>query len=185
MARTLDQWEKELGAAAPAFVREMRRVLVAAAGDTTAAAKLNATVGPKVRSGLLRSSIRSFVRRGPELVLQAGESGKVRYAAAQEYGAVIRPVRSRYLAIPLPAARTNTGVARYPGPRSVPGLFFIRSKAGNRLLVVKSAKGITPMFVLKDSVTIKKQPYLRPALDETAKSLRPALQAALATAVLP
>jgi hypothetical protein len=132
----------------------------------------------------LRSSIRSFVRRGPELVLTAGNR-QVKYARTQEFGARIQAKRSRYLAIPLDAARTAAGVARWPGPRSVPGLFFIRSKAGNPLLVVRDGDGIRPMFALKERVTIKAQPYMRPAMGIVRKSLRPDLLAAVSLSVLP
>lgn len=70
---------------------------------------------------------------------------------------VIKPVSAKMLAIPLNAAKTAAGVARYKSPRDVPGLHLIKSKAGNLLLVKTIGKGkgkIIPMFVLKSMVTV-------------------------------
>lgn len=184
MAKSVEDWDKHLAPAVARLQAEMKKALIRASFIATKEAKLRATTGPKVRSGRLRASIRAFVRRGPELVLQAG-SGRVKYARTQEFGATIQAKRSRYLAIPLEAARTGAGVARWPGPRSVPGLFFIRSKAGNPLLVVRDGDGIRPMFALKERVTIKAQPFLRPAMALARKSLRPGLRDAMRTVVLP
>ena len=56
------------------------------------------------------------VFRGPALA----------YAAAQEHGAHVVPVRARYLAMPVGDALTASGVARYKSPRDFPGrLVFV------------------------------------------------------------
>lgn len=92
------------------------------------------------------------------------------YPRILEYGGTIRPVHKQWLTIPLGANKTRAGVSRasasytgaesgYFGPSTAfqEGTFFIRSKAGN-LLLVKDApgtqSGFEPMFVLKKSVTI-------------------------------
>ena len=188
MPKTVFDWDAHLAKAAKTFEIALRKELIIASLIAVKEAKLNATKSPKVRSGRLRSSIVSEVRKGakgPEMALKAGSGQGVRYAAQREYGGTITPVRSRYLTIPLDAALTGAGVARYPSARSVPGLFLIRSLAGNLLLVQKVPGGIQPMYVLKDSVTQRAQPYLRPALQVAFESLSPKLAAAVTTAVLP
>ena len=95
----------------------------------------------KRRTGNLAASINSRVeQRGRDIVGKVG-TNKV-YAAAQEYGATIKPMRAKFLAIPKPEGLTGTGVARYT-PRQRPDMFFY----------VKS-------------VTIPERPYLRRALSE-------------------
>lgn len=70
-------------------------------------------------------------------------SGGVPYARIQEQGGIIRPVKARFLAIPLEANKTAAGVARYPSPRafisSHPGqTFFLRTDQGKLLLMWKN-----------------------------------------------
>lgn len=67
-----------------------------------------------VASGL--PGFRVGIFRGPAL----------KYAAVQEYGATILPVRAKYLAMPVGEALTPAGVARWKSPRDFPGrLVFI------------------------------------------------------------
>ena len=118
------------------------------------------------RTGSLARSVRHEVRRtgdrvtGTVGILQPGPAQ--RYAGIHITGGVIRPRTARMLAIPLPAAQTAAGVSRFSSPRQVEGLFAIRSKAGNLLLVKRSGQGITPFFVLKSQVTIPKRDYFTP-----------------------
>lgn len=79
-------------------------------------------------------------------------------AAVHERGAVIRPVRAQYLTVPLPAALDSRGVPRKPRARDWPNTFIFRSKKGNLLIAQSNgAGGITPLYVLKKSVTIPKR----------------------------
>ena len=131
-----------------------------------------------VRTGALRRSIRATEpTRG-----SGGISGSVgpaddtvaRYAAIHEFGGTIRPKKGKYLAIPLPAARTVSGAIMGKYNVSDLGtldLTVIRSKAGN-LLLVKKTKGrgkgksqIVPLFVLKREVHIRAKHYMRNAAD--------------------
>jgi hypothetical protein len=76
----------------------------------------------------------------------------------------ITPVKAKMLAIPLAAAKTGAGVAR-GSPRS--GIWgptkIFRSKAGNLIIWgYQAGKGagkgeLTPLFVLKNSVVIKRR----------------------------
>lgn len=69
---------------------------------------------------------------------------------------VINPKRAKFLTIPLDAAKTAAGVAR-GSARDFENAFFIRSKAGNLLLVQRrsGSGGIVPLFVLKRQVSIQ------------------------------
>ena len=146
-----------------------------------------------VRTGNLRSSVTMATEStssSERVYLRAGGGQRdVRYAALQEYGGTVVPVNAQYLAIPLAAAKTRAGVSRYASPRDVPGLFIIKSKAGNLLLVRRKGKKnkLEPMFVLKKSVTIRGKHYMRDALtamsDAAPEVINKAVDTALARVV--
>lgn len=96
----------------------------------------------KVRSGTLRRSIHSVVRRLHRRLI--GIIGtNVIYAPTHEFGAIIRPKKGKYLAIPFgPKAFTPAGVARGTG--------------GIRLV---------------KQVRIPKRSFLQSSIDEKAKSM--------------
>ncbi len=126
-----------------------------------------------VRTGSLRRSIKA------ERVQQIGNiiSGRVgviegtasKYAHIQEVGGQIRSVKGRYLAIPLPSAKTPRGVikGKYNVPLRSLKLAIFRSKAGNLILAerkkLKTKTKIIPLFVLKRSVTITGKQYMQKA----------------------
>ena len=66
----------------------------------------------------------------------------------------IKPITSKYLAIPIGEALTSNGVSRYSGPRAVPGLDLITSLRGNLLLVKQVGDMIQPFFLLLKQVEI-------------------------------
>lgn len=165
----------------------LRRAMTTSALTAEARAKRALTrggSGPDTRSGRLRNSVRGFARgRGWEQ--EAVVRADAEYASAHEYGATIRPKRSQYLAIPLDAAKTAAGVAR-GGPRDFPDLFFIRSKAGNLLLVQAGGdheSGLIPFFALKSEVTIPARPFARPAIERARRDLPRLLGRAVREAV--
>ena len=127
----------------------------------------------KVRTGRLRSSITNLVQRVGNVII--GIVGtNVRYGAIHEFGGVIRPKSSKYLAIPLDAAKTPSGVAR-GGPRSFQNTFVRKTQAGNLIIFGKpnpGAKEAEPLFILKKFVRIPARPYMRPALEENAENIR-------------
>lgn len=111
--------------------------------------------GVKMRTGALaRSFNRSVIGTGlKDLVLFIFTDSK--YARIHEKGGTITPKKSRYLAIPLDAAKTSAGVSRYSSPREVPGIRYGGvSAAGNPIL--RNLEG-TPLYVLVQSVRIKKR----------------------------
>jgi hypothetical protein len=181
-AITLEEWARRLESrSGPALGALLRRELAAEALRIESGAKSNATTRPRVRSGRLRASITGAVRATPdgaEVSVRAGHGATVTYARAQEEGATIRP-RGRYLAIPLPSARTAAGVTRgrYTRPgglRQVPGLFVVRGRSGRLLLCErKPGGGIRPLFVLHPGpIRIPATWYLRRAVEDGARRLR-------------
>ncbi len=94
---------------------------------------------------------------------------KAKYMRAQEMGATIRAIRSRYLTVPLEAAKTAGGVARFtardvisePGRYGFTGTFF-----RDHVLFGKRGKTIVPLFALKASITLKPTGYLTKSLGE-------------------
>ena len=154
------------------------------------AAKLLLTgVSLNVRSGRLRGSVQSEVKTesdGWQLALRAGGGARdVRYAAIHEYGGTIRPINGKYLAIPLPIARTAAGVSRYKSPRDMGNkLRFAMSQSGQPMLVeAKGPNAGRPWYVLRRSVTMPARPYLRPALNEQGAALEARLEAAMKRAI--
>lgn len=94
-------------------------------------------------------------------------------ARIQETGGVIKAKNSKYLTIPLKAAKTSAGVLKKRA-REYKDAFVIKSKAGNLLIVIPKSKGskeIIPLFVLKKSVKLEASHWASDAI----KSALPAL----------
>jgi len=126
----------------------------------------------KAASGRLAGSIAREVkaegnaivgRIGSPLVYAGVQEGLDRQGRSRT--ATIIKAKNKKLAIPLGAARTKAGRARFTSPRQVPNLRVIPRRGKSTLLArVVARNKIIPMFVLKDSVKIKARPYMRPAL---------------------
>lgn len=146
-----------------------------------------------VRTGALVRSMAGKVRDitgGVEAVVSAGGrtgGADVPYARPHEDGATIRPKRGKFLAIPMPAAKTKAGVAR-GGPRDFPNLRFQPGRDGSTAWLVqemgrgKTARSVL-MFKLVRRVDIKGKHYLRDGVATAVKRLPEPMQAALAAAV--
>ena len=138
--------------------------------------RLSGPTGPSSlsrRTGeLARHAIQYTVVTGKATMrLVVWVSKAVPYARIHEFGGTVRPKSSKYLAIPIGAAKTKAGVAR-KRPREIPNLKFVPRKGRSPLLVLEHFKNVkvkllgktirtdkvvtksTPMFVLKRSVTI-------------------------------
>lgn len=76
------------------------------------------------------------------------------------------------LSIPLPPVKTAQGLARFRSPRQQPGLFMIKSKRGNLLLVKRVGDKIEPQWVLKHSVTIPARLYFKSHFARHANRIR-------------
>lgn len=77
-----------------------------------------------------------------------------RYLAVHEKGATVSAKRAKYLAIPLPAALTKTGVPKKRRPREWKNTFVQRSRRGNLIIFQKRGGTLIPLYVLKKSVSI-------------------------------
>lgn len=160
----------------------LRQALTPAAREAERASKLAATTAPRVRSGALRASIRARILASADGIGVALAS-PLAYAQAQEEGGTIRGRNGGMLAVPLPNARNPNGTTRaeYAVPlRSVPGLFLIRSKAGNLILARKGPDGLVPLFVLKPAVRLRGRRYLRRGAEAAAALAPEAATAAVA-----
>lgn len=119
-------------------------------------ARLRGDPGLHNRTGRLRGSF-NITSEGKDLnTWQMAEFTTSPYAKIHEHGGQIRPRSAKYLAVPLPAARTKGGDTR-GGPRSFANTFFAKSKAGNLILFQNQGKGKKPLplFVMKKQVTLK------------------------------
>lgn len=94
------------------------------------------------RTGRLTGSLNHKVSGSSigDLRLECRSQGPI-YARAQEYGAEIKPVNAKHLAIPTGANITSAGVARYPTVGSLIGEFgrsrvFFRPRPGKNALVM-------------------------------------------------
>lgn len=106
------------------------------------------------------------------------------YARIQEEGGTVKPVSAQMLAIPLGPAKTAAGVSRFSSPRQVPGLFMIKSRAGNLLLVKAAGRGaLEAWYVLKTQVRIPASRYLTKAAEATQPKATPIMDAAIGEAI--
>lgn len=94
---------------------------------------------------------------------EAKDGAQHGYAWANEYGATIRPIKSKWLWIPTKDNQTPSGQARISPTEAIERGGFISWKRGPMFFakpMVKTNKGDTthglvPLFVLKKEVTIK------------------------------
>lgn len=139
-----------------------------------AAAKENATTAPRVRGGLLRRSITGSVHLDGDaliLSLEAGRGGAEAYAGTQEYGHNWGRPRAP---VPLsPHAATPAGVARFPSPRAVEGLFALKIRG--RVFLAKRGEdgGLQLWYLLIDRV--RPHRYLGQAMDGAQELAREAV----------
>ena len=132
--------------------------------------KLNVRTG-NLRRSFQESRAKKVQERGDGVIGTVGTNQK--YAKIHEYGGTIRPVKSKWLTIPLKDAMTAKGVARGKA-RDFKGAFFAKSKAGNLILFGESMVGsgnIVPLFVLKKMVRMPRSPFMRPSLEEKREDI--------------
>jgi hypothetical protein len=148
------------------------------------------TAGLNARSGALKASIQS----GGATDSGASVTGKVLigqglpYATAQEYGATIVPVNGQYLAIPLDAAKTPSGVARF-APRDAVANGYDRTFIENGIIFGSKWNGghgrndFVPLFKLVRSVTLPARPFARPAFARMQPTIEREIEAAVKRAI--
>jgi|GEM_PF-2673601 len=134
------------------------------------------------RSGRLRGSIGSTVKRiGGGFVVEVGSGARtgkrVPYANIQETGGTVSAPDGKMLTIPTEYAKTPSGQVRwgakavfagqaspYQGAVILNGIIFGYQES-------KTRSKITPLFILKKSVTIKGSGYLSKTLQENISNL--------------
>jgi len=134
----------------------------------------------QVRTGRLARTVRGF-KKGDRLrdlrtVIVAG-GGDVKYAALQEYGGVVRPVRKKWLRVPLPEILTPAG--------DVKGDYEIVERAGRymtaggletyisgRAIMVDKGGKPTPIWALVKSVTIPPRLGMGETIDGSGDEIR-------------
>tara|TARA_Y100001972_G_C7601575_1_gene301489 strand:- start:448 stop:1077 length:630 start_codon:yes stop_codon:yes gene_type:complete len=182
----LQEFSQLLNRAAPELRRGLASELIRTAMRAEKEAKLRVTAGGftglNVRTGRLRSSIAGSVTMQPnsiEIKVQAGgqspnprqlirtaqtsNPGEVRYARIHEEGGTIRPVRAKFLTIPIHhSLRTPAGRRRFTSARDVPDLTYAESAGGQRMLVHKTTGEV--YYLLRRSIEIMARPYLAPGM---------------------
>ena len=136
----------------------------------------------ETRTGQLKKAIKTTDAEWKGDIVEGkigiAEGPAERYAGILEEGGTIYPKRGKYLAIPLPAARTRRGVIK--GKYNVSNLrelnmFLFKSKAGNLILAMKkklkTKTNIIPLFVLKRSVTIQPHKYMERGAERLRRTL--------------
>jgi len=124
-----------------------------------------------VRSGGLRRSVTTDASDLPRSISVGTPSPA---APTHEAGAVIRPRRARLLTIPLDAAQTGAGVARFTArgaARQFDATFWQRSRAGNLILFGKRGDQLVPLFLGLRKVTIPQRSFMEPALEREREGM--------------
>lgn len=156
-------------------LRSIGSTLVRAiAKDKLSAGKSSGTGQSLVRrtGNLTRALFYKIRLEGKDAVLTVGADGKkAAYAAIQEEGGVVRPVRSQNLAIPLDAARTKNGVGRMSAREFIQNpqaLGFEGSFVNPTKTAIMGIKGdeVEPVFALKKEVRISGKRYIRDTVYE-------------------
>ena len=136
-----------------------------------------------VRTGNLRNSINVGPIQESASEIRGPVGTNALYAAIQNYGGTITPKSAQYLTIPLDAAKTPSGVARFsarqiianPGEGGYKSTFF-RNQV---LFGVQQGGTIEALFALKSSITIPARPFMEPGLE----SVRDDMSATMTLAV--
>lgn len=145
------------------------------------------------RTNALRNSLRgqvfgSSLKKGMGIRYSSSHPG----VNVQEFGAVIRPRRGQFLAIPIDDNLTPAGARRRKSPRDFPGGFFIELESGNIYFVRKTADDLEFLFAMLRKVTIpgpsngkpSRLGFIENAIGKTArKDLRRRLTDAMARAI--
>lgn len=133
----------------------LARVAQVGAMPVQNAAKQNIKEKGLIRTRTLSRSIHTEISMQGSAVAVAEVGTNVIHGAIHEFGGTVRAKTAKYLAIP---------VGNYRGsPRKHPGLKIRITNAGNLVMVDGSGR---VQYVLKPSVTVPAQPFMRPAFDE-------------------
>ena len=189
--RQLDKLMSFNGHAGKTLAKGVRRLMLLAAREIVLQIKPGKSIDP--HSGQLakswqieRGGTAETTERHTVSTAFGRLASKLVYAAIQQFGGIVRAVKSKYLSIPLDPAKTPSGVSKFKSPRQVKDLVAIRSKGGNLLLFkipeLKAAgKGSMPKpwYLLKEEVRLKPTHYVTKAAAETEKQSPAVMGAAI------
>jgi hypothetical protein len=150
--------------------------MVEAVALATAEAKRNAmrvfTGAPnRPKTGRLVNSITGGVERDGDTVAGFVSVG-VPYARIQELGGEIRPVRAKWLWVPLTGPKTR-GALKNMTPSefvSSPGSVYLPTNGG-KIAMKKVGDMLVPLFALRAKVNLPPRPYLGPAIEVAVEKL--------------
>lgn len=190
---------------APKVMRELvRKTLEASMRKAAGIAKKNVTnpdssPGLTVRTGRLRASIRHEVRVEDQNLVGVVGVENVPYAAVQEYGTkgkggffptIVPKPPGKVLTIPLDAAKTASGVARFTAREAKEaypeGTFWENPEGGsdNPVLFGKKGKKLVPLFVGVPRVDITPKHFLRDAITAVEGDFRERLLDGIVTQLI-
>jgi len=188
------EFERLMSTAAPRIAARVRRVVQETGLAMERQGKLNASgERPHPRTGNLRRSVGHVVgEEGGQLQVSLRAGGRlagsadVIYARAQEFGAVVTPVRRKWLAIPTPSVKTAAGVSRFKTPRDYPARLIFQqfSPTQARLAEIVGGEPVTRWHLRKRTVTPASR-FLGRAFDAVAPTLAPKLTEAVGEALRP
>lgn len=127
--------------------------------------------------------IEPIVETGTNVVGRVGTA--IVYGRVQELGGTIKPKNVRHLTIPLQAMLTSSGVARSSAHEviSSPGTYGWAGTFTRKNIVFgkKDGGSFSPLFLLRDSVTLKPHPYMEPSAVEESPIFGLAISSAMAS----
>lgn len=108
------------------------------------------------------------------------------YAATHEYGAIIRPVKRKWLGIPLPAAKTKAGVFRHSTIRRAfdeEDLFVPNWRKKHPVALRDKGDGTyEPYIYFSKQVKIPARPFVAPTLERNIQKIKDILLKEIANA---
>jgi hypothetical protein len=156
--------------------------------DESSASVMHGRDGIQTRSGMLARSIHSYMDETNKLMGYVGPGGTnnvSRYSwLLGNQTKTIKPVKGKFLAIPIADNLTRAGVARYKSPLQIPDGFFFRSKTGGLFFGQENNKGkMKVFFVLKRSVKIEGKDVMMKAYKSHKKRIIDAVKNAVMAAI--
>ncbi len=163
-----DEFNKQLQKAHDTYRRGVKLTMFRALTILEAAIMSNIRRNFARRSGRLLNSIPNskMVRDdGKDITGEIGPVG-VPYARIHEYGGIIKPKKSKFLAIPLEPVLGPDGIAK-ASPLDFKGRSFFSDQGSDGLILfVMEGNNPEPYFLMKRQVKIPERAYLRPAMEK-------------------
>jgi hypothetical protein len=165
LADFITVWEGEakvVGAAIKDYLDVVARALVARHSGAWPGGTTATTLSS--RSGeSMKTVLKSVDVQGTTWSTLQGSIGGKATLLIHEYGGVINS-KGKMLTIPLPAALNADGTQIKASARDWDNTFIARTKGGNLLIFQRRGASVVPLYVLRDSVTIRPRLGMRDEL---------------------